>query len=132
MTDDLVPLGEMQMWNWISAVGVLIEFVGFGMLAWDLWRSARESIEEANAIAAEKSDLGSMIIRDGIGDVAGTSFNSGALGKLIEARKSDAAKWQTRVLLIARGVSISAFGAALQVVGGFGQAWVGSFGGPPA
>jgi hypothetical protein len=111
------------MWNWISAFGVLIEFVGFGTLACELWQTTQTSIVEAVDLASETSAFDSLVIYDGSdGEPGGAEIIGGAIGKQLDALKRAEANLHERMGLIMRGVVISAVGALLQVIGSFGQA----------
>lgn len=113
------------MWaNWIAAFGVLIEFVGFGTLAYELMKTNKSTILETLDLAGEQADVETLVFyeADQPGERAGGAFKGGLVGKLIEGIRAREDELRIRTGLIVRGVIISALGCALQMVGSFGQA----------
>ncbi|MGY4177773.1 hypothetical protein ACVIHH_003064 [Bradyrhizobium sp. USDA 4518] len=108
------------MWTWIAAWGTLIEFVGFVTLGYEVWQTTKLTIIESVDVAKEKTAFEQLIVSDGPDgrvDVVG-----GVIGKQIDARRKAVNELRDRMALIVRGLVISAAGAALQVLGNFGQA----------
>ncbi|GEM_PF-5489536 len=113
------------MWAvWVGAFGILIEFVGFGTLAYELTQTNKSSVTENIDLARETSAFDTLTGYDGAGDPGGKPFitvEGGVLGKLIANIRSREDEMRKRTALILRGVAITAIGAGLQVVGSFGQ-----------
>ncbi|MCC8966155.1 hypothetical protein H8A95_28485 [Bradyrhizobium sp. Pear76] len=107
------------MWNWISAIGVSVEFAGFVILAIEVYRTLNSDILENLEIVAEKSATDSMIVDD----ETDLHFGGGQIGKLIEQINARQASLRSRKNLIRIGAIISAVGCIGQIVGSFGQAW---------
>jgi hypothetical protein len=122
------------MWNWISAIGVTIEFAGFALLAWDLWKTTNQEVLEAAQLSRERVDFKTLVVEEDDVDPrryvdggappnqGGGRFEGGILDLLLGQRREDILKIYAKLAVIRVGVSISAVGAALQVVGSFGQA----------
>ncbi|ODM74989.1 hypothetical protein A6452_38685 [Bradyrhizobium elkanii] len=109
----------MKMWNWISAIGVTIEFVGFAILAIEVYRTLNSDILDNLQVVAEKSAADSMVVDD----ESGLHFDGGQIGKLIEQINVRQVSLRSRKSLIRIGAIISAVGCIGQIVGSFGQAW---------
>ncbi len=109
----------MKMWNWISAIGVTIEFVGFAILAIEVYRTLNSDILDNLQVVAEKSAADSMVVDD----ESGLHFDGGQIGKLIEQINARQVSLRSRKSLIRIGAIISAVGCIGQIVGSFGQAW---------
>jgi len=111
------------MWNWISAVGVLIELVGFTTLAYDLWVTTKAEIAETTDLANEPYAAKSLMVWEGDDqDEGGIMIAGGKIGKQIEALKNNLKTQRKRMRVVIRGVLISGFGCLLQLVGSLGQA----------
>ena len=110
--------------NIAAAVGVTVEFVGFGILAYELVQTNRTAVADAKELAAEKSALTRLTVweNDTKGGEGGIDIEGGALGAIMaqNQRREDQLARSTRV--IRWGVGITAFGSILQVIGGIGQA----------
>lgn len=121
------------MWaNWVGAFGVLIEFVGFWTLAYELYQASKSTILETLDLAAEKSDFDRIVLSDAEGEPDGlghSAVEGGRIGKLLDHIKSREAELRKRMDLIIRGVAVTAIGCLMQMVGSFGQALQS---GPPA
>jgi hypothetical protein len=108
----------------MAAFGVLIEFVGFGTLAYDLIQTNRSTTRETVELNAEKFDAGRIVVfqADKPGEHSGVGIEDGLVGKLLDRIRSREDELRKQTAVILRGVVISAIGCALQVVGSFGQA----------
>jgi hypothetical protein len=108
------------MWaNWVAAFGVLIELVGFGTLAYDLWQTSKSEIRDNVALDAEPDAFKTIIIGDSRGE---TTIEGGLLGKQIAMIRAREDGLRKRMGVIIRGVVITAIGCGFQVVGSFAQA----------
>jgi hypothetical protein len=113
------------MWtNWVAAFGVLIEFLGFGTLAYELMKTNKSTILETVDLAGEQIDIETIVFSkaEHPGETSGGAIKGGIVGKLIEGMRARENELRIRTGLIVRGVVISAIGCALQVIGSFGQA----------
>lgn len=106
------------MWNWISEAGLIVEFVGFGLLAYDLWDTTQKAARDHTEVAA-KDETFSAISFD---DATGGDILGGKLEALLNLYKLREKEWTHRLATVLRGIFVTAVGAALQVIGGFGQA----------
>jgi hypothetical protein len=115
-----------QLSQWAGALGVLIEFVGFIVLGYELLQTNRTALEEAKRLASQKSLFDSLVIDAGIiSDPASGSakVQGGLLGYLVESiprREIEVARSRK---MIVGGIAISGIGVVLQIAGAFGQAW---------
>lgn len=113
------------MWsNWVAAFGLLIEFIGFGILAYELVQTNKLAVVDTSTIAQEREDFDRIEIWDGEGNEVGKHMVivGGQLGKLIEGLRAQKEHLERRTSLILRGVVCSGIGTILQLVAGFGQA----------
>ena len=113
------------MWaNWLAAFGLLVEFVGFGILAYELVQTNKLAVVDTTAIAREREDFDRIEIWDGEGNEDGKHMVivGGQLGKLVEGLRTQKEHLERRTSLIFRGVVFSGIGTTLQLVAGFGQA----------
>jgi hypothetical protein len=103
---------------------VLVEFVGFGTLAYELMQTNKSTTLETIDLAGEQTDFGQISISepDKPGERWRSTIEGGIIGKLIDAIRAREAELRIRTGLIVRGVVITAIGCALQVIGSFGQA----------
>jgi hypothetical protein len=110
--------------NLAAAVGVTVEFVGFGILAYELVQTNKAAVADAKELAAEKSAFDTLIVRDNDpkGGEAGTDIKGGALGAMMAQNRRREAQLAKSTRVIWYGVAITAFGSFLQVIGGIGQA----------
>lgn len=106
--------------NTTAAVGVGIEFVGFGILAYELVQTNRTAVAEAKELAAQTSAFDRMVIWDG--PKGGSDIEGGALGAMMAQNQRREAQLAKSTCIIWWGVAITAFGSLLQVIGGIGQA----------
>jgi hypothetical protein len=104
------------MWNWIGAFGVLIEFVGFLTLAYEIWKTSKMQIFETISLSAKPAAFDRITVGSNGGMVEG-----GIIGEQIESIRRSELKLRERLNLILRGLFFTAAGSALQVIGGFGQ-----------
>jgi hypothetical protein len=120
-----IKKGNAPMWtNWMAAFGVMIEFVGFATLAYELVQTNKLAVVDTTAIAREKEDFDRIELWDGEGNADGKHMVivGGGLGKLIEGLRAQKEYLHSRTGLIMRGVIFSGAGTVLQVIAGFGQA----------
>jgi hypothetical protein len=117
----------MNAWpQWVGAIGIFIEFIGFAILGFELMQTNKKALDEAKLLAAQRSLFDTLALDFGsISDPSSgsTLVEGGILGHLIESiprREAEAARSRTMILT---GVSVSAIGVVFQIVGAFGQAW---------
>ena len=113
------------MWaNWTAAFGVLIEFVGFGTLAYDLWQTNRGTIRETVELKAEETDAVRMVVSqaDKPGESSGIGVEGGRISKLLDQIAFREGDLRKQTALVLRGIIITAFGCLLQTIGSFAQA----------
>jgi hypothetical protein len=110
--------------NLVAAVGVTVEFVGFGVLAYELVQTNRTAVVDAKELAAEKSAFDTLTVWDGDskGGSGRTEIEGGALGAMMVQNRRREAQLAKSTRAIMWGVAITAFGSLLQIIGGIGQA----------
>lgn len=107
--------------NWIAAFGVLIEFVGFSTLGFELWRTLSSDIFDNIEITQQTGTADRIEVWDGADD-GRLDLVGGQLGKLIEQINARQSGFRDRTTLIVIGLAFSAVGCFLQIIGSFGQA----------
>jgi hypothetical protein len=110
--------------NIAAAVGVTVEFVGFGILAYELVQTNQTAVADAKELAAEKSAFDTLTVceNDTKRGEGGTNIEGGALGAMMAQNQRREAQLAKSTRVIWCGVGITAFGSILQVIGGIGQA----------
>jgi hypothetical protein len=110
--------------NLVAAAGVTVEFVGFGILAYELVQTNRTAVVDAKELAAEKSAFSTLSLWDSDSKGGGghTEIEGGALGAMLAQNQRREAQLAKSTRVIWWGVAITAIGSLLQVTGGIGQA----------
>lgn len=110
--------------NIAAAVGVTVEFVGFGILAYELVQTNQTAVADAKELAAEKSAFERLTLwdSDAEGGKGRTDIEGGALGAMMAQNQRREAQLAKSTRVIWCGVGFTAFGSILQVIGGIGQA----------
>ena len=111
--------------NRVAAISMTIEFVGFGLLAYELNKTNKSAIVEAKGYQEQRSDFESIVISEPNkkGEKGSSSIAGGLIRDLIKNMKAREADLERSRALIVRGIQVTAAGAFLQVLGSFGQAW---------
>jgi hypothetical protein len=113
--------------QWVGAIGILIEFVGFIILGYELLQTSRAALDEAKRLAAEKSLFETLAIDEGtISDPTSGSakVQGGLLGYMVDSiPRREAEAGRSRRMIIG-GIAISGLGVFFQIAGAFGQAWL--------
>lgn len=110
----------MNVGNWISFFGGVVEIGGFAYLGWELYRTNTSAIAETSEFADQKADFSTIELWDGAR--AGGYIRGGKIGKLVKnlnARQADLAKSKS---LIVRGLIWTGIGIAVQTTGTLLQA----------
>lgn len=115
----------MVLSTWVAAIGVTIEFAGFGILAYELKKTNKSAIVEAKGYKEQRSDFERIVITvpDKKGEKGSASIEGALIGDLIKNMKAREDDLERSRALIVRGIQVTAAGAFLQVLGSFSQAW---------
>jgi hypothetical protein len=110
--------------NWTAAAGVGIEFMGFGILAYELVETNRSAVGEAKDLAAEKELFETFTLSDGIDETgrSQTFVEGGVLGAMVNNLRRREKQLARSTNVIAWGVGVTALGAILQIVAAVAQA----------